>query len=214
MLQRIIGLLIALLLFFLRLTLRIKVYGDDLRLQAQTMCSDRPPLHAVLHGHQMSLIAFNFYRDFGVITSRSRDGEIAASVLRFFGMVPIRGSSSRGGKEALAGAYEHVMANKALGITVDGPRGPRGQVKRGICELARQSGLAIVPSVAVPAWRIELRSWDRFQIPLPFTRLIVIFGQPLLVPNSASPEQVFAYCDQLASALSELEKKALMLADA
>jgi lysophospholipid acyltransferase (LPLAT)-like uncharacterized protein len=207
-LARLIGWCIACFLHAVRWTYRFRVHDEHYRVDGERRGGDKPPIFAVLHAQQITMVLFNFYPRFGVITSQSKDGEIAATVLRAFGMVPLRGSSTRGGQRALEAAVEHVAAGWASGITIDGPRGPRGEVKRGIVEIARRTGRPIVPAVAVPRWRKELRSWDRFEIALPFSRVELVYGPPLCVAAEATPSEVFAYCDALAKTMAGLESDA------
>ena len=205
---RLVGLIIGLLFRGCRWLLRIVTLGEHNLREGERLGGGHLPVFALLHAHQMSLIAYNAFPCLGVITSRSKDGEIAATVLRTFGIVPIRGSSSNRGKDALKAAVSHVAGGNPLGLTVDGPRGPRGTCKRGICDIARRTGRPVVPLVAVPLWRKEIRSWDRFQIPLPLSRLVVIYGEPIVVEPDADDEHIYRCCERIATRLSMLEQQA------
>ena len=115
------------------------------------------------------------------MASRSKDGDIIAAALWVLGIFAVRGSSSRGGKEALADIEARVRAGSSVVITVDGPRGPAHDVKLGILVLAQRTGRPIVPCVPAcdPVWRA--RSWDRYEVPLPFSRGRQIFGEPMWI---------------------------------
>lgn len=139
----------------------------------------------------MGLAACHFRNTgFHTLTSYSYDGELAARVVRRFGLFALRGSSSRGGADALrnlADALEHVPA---VGFTLDGPRGPRRIAKPGAAVLAVRTRAPVVPFAAVahPAWR--LRSWDRLPVPKPFGHIVCAFGPSLDPPDSESHDAV------------------------
>lgn len=113
------------------------------------------------------------------IVSRSRDGEYLARVLHGLGFKTVRGSSSRGGVAALIQAAAALKKERlSTFVALDGPRGPRHEAKDGIFWLAHHAGAPIVPVRAFcqNAWRAK--SWDRFQMPKPFSRTLVVFGEP------------------------------------
>ncbi len=124
-------------------------------------------------------------RNIGVLTSLSRDGEYIARVIRRFGFVPVRGSSSRGGRRGLMEMESMVKAGGAVAFTIDGPRGPRYVAKRGPVMLARLTGIPITAFyVAVEkAW--VLRTWDAMLIPKPFSRAYVRVAKNIFVPPDA-----------------------------
>ena len=128
----------------------------------------------------------NFY----TLTSSSFDGELAARLVNQFGLRAMRGSSSRGGVQAVADLVRAAGEVQGVGFTLDGPKGPRRSAKAGIAMLAARTGLPIVP-VATGidrAWR--LRTWDRFPVPKPFARVIVAYGDALDPPKNASREEI------------------------
>lgn len=140
-----------------------------------------PVIYAVWHGRVLLLPYLYGPRGGGVLTSRSRDGELVARWIARFGLVPIRGSSTRGGGEALRRLARELRDGAEVVVVPDGPTGPREVAKPGVVALARLSGAPIVP-VAVGAsreWR--LGSWDEFRIPQPFARCVVRFGEPMRV---------------------------------
>jgi hypothetical protein len=114
--------------------------------------------------------------------SQSRDGEMIAAVCRLLNFRPVRGSSSQGGREALAAVVEDLSHHPIAIHAVDGPQGPRGVVKAGIVRMAQLSGAPIVPvHISVDrAW--VLGSWDRVLIPKPFSTVVVRWGEPIPVP--------------------------------
>jgi lysophospholipid acyltransferase (LPLAT)-like uncharacterized protein len=120
------------------------------------------------------------------LVSASRDGAFLAAILERFGIQPVRGSSSRRGPQALLELTTWAERGYDLAITPDGPRGPRYVVQDGAMALAQVTGLPIVPTSYHLQWKIQLKSWDRFQIPLLFSRCEIIIGQVMRVPREAS----------------------------
>ncbi len=121
--------------------------------------------------------------------SASRDGGLLANIVERFDVQPIRGSTSRRGPQALLEATTWIERGYNIAITPDGPRGPVYQIQDGIIHLAQITGRPIVPTSNHTYWKICLRSWDRFQIPLPFARADCFCGQPVWVPREASESE-------------------------
>ncbi len=114
-----------------------------------------------------------------VMLSWHRDGEIAAQAVQRFGVRVIRGSSTRGWLGALRGLVDANMRGDDLVVVPDGPRGPRGEAKEGVVQLARVTGLPVVAIglAATPVKRFG--SWDRMQLPLPFARVAIVLSAPV-----------------------------------
>ena len=140
------------------------------------------------------------------MVSASKDGAFLASILECFKVQPVRGSSSRRGPQALLELTTWAERGYDLAITPDGPRGPRYVVQEGVMSLAQLTGLPIVPASYHLNWKVRLHSWDRFQIPLPFTRCEFFFGRPLRVPREASDAQREGLRRQLEQTLNEITK--------
>ena len=139
-----------------------------------------------------------------VMTSQSRDGEYIARVIRRFGFVPVRGSSSRGGDRALLQMNKLLAKGEPVAFTIDGPRGPRYVAKRGPVLLARMSGVFICALyVAVErAW--VLHTWDALMIPKPFSRVHVRFGRKIFVPPEADSAAMERYHAEMQAALERV----------
>jgi lysophospholipid acyltransferase (LPLAT)-like uncharacterized protein len=134
-----------------------------------------------------------------VMISRSRDGEFISAVAARFGIGAVRGSSSRGAVSALREAVRVLQEGASdIGITPDGPRGPRHVVQEGVVRMARQSGAAVVPVTYALSWKWEANSWDRFQVPLPFSRCDLHFG-PMLSPATMEDDALRAAITQALS---------------
>lgn len=120
------------------------------------------------------------------LVSASKDGALLACVLESFQVQPVRGSSSRRGPQALLELTSWADKGYDLAITPDGPRGPCYVIQEGITSLAQLTGLPIIPVSCELQWKICLKSWDRFQVPLPFSRCRTTFGLPVRIPREAS----------------------------
>ncbi len=145
--------------------------------------------------HQRILVVMGYARRFSrykpsVMISRSRDGEMIAKVYSRFNFRPIRGSSSRGGKEALANMVEDLIHHQLAVHILDGPRGPRGVVKPGLIVMAQLSGVPIVPVYISVNRAWVLNSWDHFIIPKPFSTVVIRWDNPIYVPKSMD-DQIF-----------------------
>src|SRR6185312_6528035 len=130
------------------------------------------------------------YRDIGkglaALISASKDGAFLAAILERFHVVPVRGSSSRRGAQALLELTSCAERGYDLAITPDGPRGPCYVVQEGIMSLAQLTGLPIIPIGFYSRRKIRVKSWDQFQVPLPFSRCEINIGKPIYVPREAS----------------------------
>ena len=143
-------------------------------------------------------------RRMAAMVSASRDGAFLVEILRAFDIEPVRGSTSRRGRQALLELSRQVKAGLHLGITPDGPRGPCYEIQDGILSLAQLTGLPIVPLGCQARRKVRFKSWDRFQLPWPLTRCDVAFGEPLEVPRKATDEQRNALKDDLKRRMMEI----------
>lgn len=145
-----------------------------------------------------------------VIVSRSRDGDPVAFLCQRLGHRAVRGSSakrgvSKGGKEAKDEMIEVLKSGLPGAVTVDGPRGPAFEVKPGIIEMARLSGLPIVPYAALPARRWVFSSWDAFRLPKPWSRIAVRYGTPIAVPPQTAPAEFAGFQQRVADGINALD---------
>ncbi|MBI2931940.1 MAG: lysophospholipid acyltransferase family protein [Planctomycetes bacterium] len=160
--------------------------------------------------HQYVPVYMDLFRRsrFAVMVSRSKDGEIAARVLRRLGIDSIRGSSSRGGKEALQEMIATVRNRHTVAFIADGPRGPARVAKIGAVIAARETGRPIVPLACAVAPAFRARSWDRMVVPWPGSHIVVRFGEPIPVPPDASHEQCELIRRDLQEAITREERVA------
>lgn len=144
-----------------------------------------------------------------ILISQSFDGELITRILALFGYGAVRGSSSRGGREGLLGLQSVLEAGRPAIFTADGPRGPIYQTKMGPIKLAQGTGARIGAFHLEPkhAWR--LRSWDRFFVPMPFTRIVVSWARWTQVPPELAEEDFEAKRAELNAALERARLHAL-----
>jgi lysophospholipid acyltransferase (LPLAT)-like uncharacterized protein len=149
----------------------------------------QPLLFAVWHGRMLYILqVYRHYRPerITVLVSQSKDGDLISLLLKQFGVDATRGSSSRGGALGLLELTRKATAGyQVVAITPDGPRGPRYTVQPGIIAVASKSGAPIVPITYSARWKKVCASWDQFLIPLPFSRIVVVCGEPIAVPAQA-----------------------------
>lgn len=187
--QQSVALLIYLLIKSVTATLRM-TWRDESGIIGK---SNEPILFCLWHNRLA--LAMKIYSDYvqkhhpgaglAALISASKDGAMLAAVLSRFGVQPVRGSSSRRGPQSLVELVSWTRKGYLAAITPDGPRGPRYQVQEGIISLAQLTGLAVVPVSTHLHGKILLKSWDQFQVPVPFSRCEVRFGKPILIPREA-----------------------------
>ena len=157
-----------------------------------------PILFALWHGRMY--LSIQAHRRQGIVTmaSQSKDGEWITRWLENNGYVVVRGSTTRGGSQALREMVRQVRSGRHAALTVDGPRGPARVVQAGVVQLARLTGAWILPITSSSARPRFLASWDRYLLPAPFSRNIVAYGEPFPIPDGMSEE---AAASRIASAL-------------
>ena len=170
-----------------------------------------PVIYATWHNRlALCLIAYEHERKnhpgvgMAAMVSASKDGALLSSILERFGVQPVRGSSSRRGPQALLELTTWAERGYDLAITPDGPRGPRYVVQEGVMSLAQVTGLPIVPFSFSARWKIQARSWDRFQIPIPFSRCDMVVGKPLQVPREANEAERESLRQELERTMQEM----------
>ncbi|MEA2110053.1 MAG: lysophospholipid acyltransferase family protein [Pseudomonadota bacterium] len=147
-----------------------------------------------------------------ILISSSRDGELIARTMRYFGHDVIRGSSTRGGRTALKEMALLAGEPADLGITPDGPRGPRHQLKPGVAHLARLTGRPVLPLAFACSRGRRFSSWDRFLLPYPFGRGVFVLGKPVYYNQGAVPagrqEDMKDFQSRLSAAMEETNRQA------
>ena len=145
-----------------------------------------------------------------IMISRSKDGEYLARTAERLGLIPVRGSSSRGGRQALDEMAHYLKTRQGLyaGTVADGPRGPRNVAKKGMVVLAQRAGVPLIPCAwsCSRAWTLR-KAWDKTILPKPFSTIFVDLGDPIQVPSDLTASQVEAFTQKLTDDLNMLTDK-------
>ena len=190
------------LLRILGATWRVRVHGRSALLARQP---DDPRVVLTLWHGQMLPILWCHRQPTASMISEHKDGEIIARILGRLGFSAIRGSTSRGGARALLEAVR-VLKSSDVAVTPDGPRGPQHAFAPGALAIASRAGSPIVPIVASVDRKWQLKSWDAFEIPKPFSRITISYGTPVRVDDVAM-RQVVASTSAFASRMhAELDR--------
>jgi len=189
-------------------TLRPEYVQRQLEQQAQG--GRRPILFAFWHGRMLYFLKLYAYLGarVTVLVSQSRDGELVAQLLSCFGFQTTRGSTSRGGARGLLAVVNKVRSGMHACFTPDGPRGPRFQVQPGLVMVAKRTGAPILPMTFGAQWKRVLASWDAFLLPLPFSRVVVVYGEPIYVPADASAADLEAKRREVEASLRRITETA------
>jgi hypothetical protein len=191
-----------------------------LNLTMNVRFSEEPPVRKMLDSKSPFVLVFFHGRQFllvhqlrnwpnTIMTSISYMGEIQALILKMFGYKTIQGSSSKGGARVLAKMIGHIRRGRVGTFAVDGPRGPYRDVKPGAIFAAKKLGVPVVP-VSTSAWPslIIENVWDRYLLPLPFSRGLVHFGEPMFLDRDVTEESIKRDCQRIGRVLEELEAEA------
>src|SRR6185436_1096655 len=190
-------------------TLRWRVAG--LQHYDAIVASGRQPVMAFWHGRILPATFYFRRRGIVVITSENFDGEWIARIIERFGYGTARGSTSSGGKRALLQLVRAMKAGRAAGFTLDGPRGPARVAQPGAVWLAMATGNPLLPFHLEASASWTARSWDRTQIPKPFSRVGIAVGEPFYVEPHASDAALEAARQELERRLTALETDAKAL---
>ena len=181
--------LVSALVRLVGLTWRFEVIAEDG--VTPVLCGQKPGPEIYCFWHQCVLPCTVYFRHSHavILISRSFDGELVTRVLQLFGFRAVRGSSSRGSRQGLLGLKQVIERGQPAIFTADGPRGPIYQTKMGPVKLAQLTGAPIGAFHLEPQRAWVLRSWDRFLIPKPFTRIVVSWARVTRVSTNLPPEE-------------------------
>ncbi len=168
----------------------------------------RQPIMGFWHGRILTATYYFRRRGIVVITSENFDGEWIARIIERFGYGTARGSTSRGARKALLQLRRELDEGRPVGFTLDGPRGPARQAQPGAIWLAGATGHPILPFHLEAARHWTLRSWDRTQIPKPFSLVTLAVGPPIEVPPGPDEAMIGAKQRELEVSLEALEHRA------
>jgi lysophospholipid acyltransferase (LPLAT)-like uncharacterized protein len=173
--------------------------------------SGRQPVMAFWHGRILPATFYFRRQGIVVITSENFDGEWIARIIERFGYGTARGSTSRGALKAMHQLVNDMKAGRPAGFTLDGPRGPARVAQAGAAWLASTTGNPLLPFHLEASSHWSLNSWDRTQIPKPFSTIALVVGEPMDVPQGASPERLEHTRVELEQRLAALEARAQAL---
>lgn len=189
----------------IRLTMRIRRLGEE-KIE-EYYKNDRRFILAFWHGRQLFMPYSYRGKKINILISQHGDGELISRAMRYFGFSSIRGSTTRGGFKAFRQLIK-IAPSSDIAITPDGPKGPIYQVQLGIIELARLTGLPIIPVTFNASSKKTLKSWDQFLIPKFFSRGVFIWGDPIFVDRDMTPVMVELKRKELETSLKKITEKA------
>jgi lysophospholipid acyltransferase (LPLAT)-like uncharacterized protein len=186
-------------------TLRWEVSGQE---HFDAACAQGAiPIYTFWHNRIFPGTYFFRNRRIIIMTSRSKDGEYIARFIQRFGYGAVRGSSTRGAVGALVELVKLMRAGCPAGFSIDGPKGPKYVAKMGAVLLSKKTGYPILPFSLTPRRRVTINSWDKLQIPLPFTKVLVEFEPPIFVTSDATEETLQLKRDELQQSLDQVTNR-------
>ena len=166
-----------------------QVVGDE---TIRKLCREGQPfIVSIWHGRILMMpCSWVHGEQIHMLISQHQDGQLIARIISYFGIDNLVGSTSKGGASALRGMLNALKRGECVGITPDGPRGPRMRASDGIISVARMAGVPIFPATYSVARGRILGSWDRFLIAAPFSRGVFVWGEPLYVDRNATADAI------------------------
>lgn len=154
--------------------------------------------------HSQMLVGWSLFsnKKSCALVSQSKDGEILSALLKKWNYKVSRGSSSKGGKEALNNLIESAKKGYSIVITPDGPRGPAREIKNGALIISNECNIPIIPiRISYTAKKVLAKSWDKFEIPYPFSKCEVHFGSEYFYPEYMNEIRLTEFKDKIKSEL-------------
>ncbi len=185
-------------------SLRIKTIGEEAYRQLRQ--EKKPVIILIWHGRIFLVPYFFRFQNLMPLISPSQDGEIAARIMAGWGYKILRGSSSHSVVRAWKRMKAELQEGGGLIIVPDGPRGPDRQMKEGALKLARETGAFLVPVSFSAARGKYLASWDKFFIPYPLAKTVVIYGKPYQLPSNLDEERLEEERRRVESMLREIDR--------
>ena len=182
-------------------SLRYQVEGAE---HHESAIAQGPCIFALWHGRLLPLSYHHRHQNIATLISKSGDGDYLSGFLERWGYVPVRGSSSRGGMEAVRNLVRAARSGHSLAITPDGPRGPMQKLKPGVLVTAQLAGIPILPLTGTADRGWWPGQWDRFLVPKPFARVRMRYAAPMRIPRSASETDLARYGQQLEELLNAM----------
>lgn len=189
-------------------TCRVTIIGKEH--EDQFLRQNQPILFVSWHQGLLYYV-FHFRNRNGLImVSRSKDGDLTVKILKLFGFQSVRGSSSKGGKEAMYQMIHKINQTQCSGgLVADAPRGPFGDAKTGIIKIAKETGLPLIPVMCWANRKKLFNSWDRTLLPLPFSHIVFFYAPPIFVPKDIDSQQMEKMRVELTDQLNQMHEKAV-----
>ncbi|MFH1198217.1 MAG: lysophospholipid acyltransferase family protein [bacterium] len=162
---------------------------------------------AFWHGNMIVPWYVNRGRNFSALVSQSKDGELLAKILKKWEYDVIRGSSNIGGKEALDLMIEKAKSGYSVAITPDGPKGPAHKMKAGPVVVSKKTGIPLILMGTVFSKKKKLKSWDSFEVPMPFSRIDINYSDPIFIDGKLTYEETSVKIDEAEKLLNSLQKE-------
>ena len=186
---------------FTKMTLRVRSIDLVGRFKEQSV-------YALWHGEQILPLCLNSGRQIVAMCSMSKDGEIQAGVLRDFDFIAVRGSSSKRAERALIETIRYARKGHFVAFTVDGPRGPIHKVKSGLLLVSQKIGIRLIPISAISKNSLTFKkAWDKFKVPLPFSKTVAVYGNPIVIGKDDNLEEKALIVEKELNKLSEFANK-------
>lgn len=176
-----------------------------------TFIYPKPSIYSFWHGNELPIVLANLtnrIKNVVIMVSLSKDGELVSRVLHKFGYLTVRGSSSRGGRKALIKMIRCARDGYSLAFAADGPRGPYHKLKLGVVYVAQKTGIPIIPISCSSKNKFVLsRSWDKFIIPIPFSKMVQAYGKPIYIDKEDDINEKTTIIEEKANKLFEFTNK-------
>ncbi len=197
---------------YLRCTHRYEFLNKEFKKTILKSVPDNNYLYAIWHQNTLLAINVLIYSPHVSMVNISEYGEILINVLKVFPQhFFVRGSSARKGRDAMHQMIHQMKTKKMPGIlAVDGPYGPIKKPKYGIFKMAQKIGVPIIPLCIYPKNFWECKTWDKFRIPKPFTKVSVFYGDPIYVGSKLDTSQLLILVEKLKDALEKGEKEIIL----
>lgn len=169
---------------------------------------DEQSVYALWHGEQILPLCLNSGRNIVAMCSMSKDGEIQAGILKDFGFIAVRGSTSKRAERALIETIRYARKGHYVAFTVDGPKGPVYKVKSGLLLVSQKVGIRLIPiSARAKNSLVFNKSWDKFTVPLPFSKTVIVYGYPIEISKNDNLEEKALIVEQELNKLREFTNK-------
>ena len=198
-------------IFVVKLTSKINIYNEDS--PTEYWIKNKPFILAFWHS-QLMMISFtwSYKKKLNVLASGHSDGRFGAIVGNFFKLNNIQ-TSKNNKNISLRPVFKLLKSKQYIGITPDGPRGPKEQVSEGIIKIARNTNVPIIPIGFWSSKNLKLKSWDSFLITLPFSKCNFVWGQAIKIPEDLKDEEIIDFQNILKKKINECIEKAKIKAE-